>query len=191
MNVSYHFKQRLAERCHGVKLKGRELDAHVRLRSDELEMEALDLYRKSVFLWQGQLYEKLPVANYYYCNGWILVSDSNKANLITLYPIELPFPENVTQKIILEVLKTIDKLREKRRKLAEKKVPWFKKQRAKKVQLETEIAKLNEELQKVTKELGEADRELDTYADDIEKNAIIICNSLKVKTDLMEGWKLK
>lgn len=109
MNVSKHALERYAERY----IKPLETPkAYVTLHADELRERILKEMETATLLFTGQIKAKITM-NYYLQGNRIYITDTSNNTVVTTYPIEYGFGEEIDKTIASGLLAELAKVEEK------------------------------------------------------------------------------
>lgn len=190
MNVSKHAMRRYAERI--ARVSKEEVNRYVSVNETELFVNISTMFEHATFIWKGQLYDNIT-RNYYINKDIILVTNTDNSAIITLYRIDFGFPTHTNHIVISDLMEHIETLQADF-KVAEETL------NQEKNQLDADIDLMDRQIKIVTEQLENLRSQYKAKTEErrnllnknvflskeIERNAILLCNSLEYKNDLKE-----
>ncbi|WP_336774245.1 hypothetical protein [Paenibacillus sp. MMO-58] len=190
--ITNHFKERWMTRVRGLNFASRKDIDQI---NTELTIEIANAFEQSQLIVQDALTDTVTSkTNYYLYQDIIMVTDVNIKRLITCYRISLPFPEPIVSNIIETTMSKIDELRRMIHDRHTELIPKWqltnsivteKEQEIE--ELQSNIDRIKDELAAIRKEDRESRAESDRMYDEIKEYARILCNSMALKQDIIDG----
>lgn len=190
--VKEHFKKRYCERILKI-LDKKEIAQHILNDQETLIQECVKLFENATLVWTGKIGD-FPESSFYINDSIIIVANYKAItlDLITLYCVDYGFPHKTNTKVAKDLLAEIEKQRGKLDKSREKAKDLLTQKMLELENTESEI-RLIEEQSKVLRqrkhllneELEQLKSEPSIVEKEIEKFAVMLCNSLAFKMDLI------
>lgn len=191
MNVKRHFKVRYLQRIEGLS-DDQEIKRALATRDDYLTDSALKMYEHSRFLWRGQLGDNITRS--YWINGdLILVTDVDETCLITLYRADFGFPPETNRRVIQDLIGEIEELRsvlcDRQRELndtlhtCDRQIDEID---ARLKELEAQMELLRQQKKVLQEERAAAAKEAQPILREIDRYAVMLCNTVQYRNDLVE-----
>lgn len=193
MNVTKHAIKRYVERIDGISKE--EVGGYISVNETRIHSNIETMYEHAQLIWRGQLYDNIT-RNYYLNKDIILVTSTDNSAIITLYRIDFGFPTHTNRSVISDLREHIMELQEEyeeaEQQLQEEKdaldhqIDFLDKQI--KIMLE-QVESLKAQHKVKTDERKTMTTKNLFLAKEIERNAVMLCNSLDYKNDLKEMIK--
>lgn len=194
MNISNHFYERYVERIKEITDKN-EIKQYIVQNKETLTQHIQKLHEHAQFIWKGQLYDNIT-RNYYIVDDIIIVTDTGDTALITMYRIDLPYPEKAVKSIVKETIKEIEKLNQNKEKLAETSKEKLDKNQLEIDTLHKQVRLLEDQILILKKKSEHLKSENQNIQNDvvlinkqIDEYALLLVNSLEHKNDLKNDIK--
>lgn len=111
MEITNHAYERYCERV--LKVQEKEIKQYLDTNKDFVRNKILELYNSSVFIYNGKYYNQ-PTANFYVSDNLVLISNQSNSHIMTLFYIDFGFPKETNNKVIVDLMDAILKLRSNR-----------------------------------------------------------------------------
>lgn len=189
VEVTYHFKLRLLQRIHGSQDSETKLAFQINLEQKKLDAEAREIFEKSTFLWQGALWEKVDIVNFYlYESGqdyWIVVSDTRGRKLITIYEAAFPdVPPKFSQDLLSRLLRHLKQTKVKRERTANRRVPYIDRREKAIDRYQKLLTHYQVRIAAYQMEIANAREEMESLAMETEQLTKVLCSPMAFMNDL-------
>lgn len=192
INVKNHFFERYCERILLMEDKN-EIKQYIVQNKDRLTKDCQAMFEHSEYIYSGQLWDNIT-RNYYIRDNIILVVDTTKTALITLFRCDFGFGDK-SNKAIVDNLK--EEIRNKQDVLSEEEeeIKTFIENKEHDLSLiEKQMRLLDEQkllmVQRrdmIKKEIDSQKMKKNIIQKDIDKLALTLCSSMDYKKELAEG----
>lgn len=198
MNLTNHIKERYVERIKDIADKN-EIKQYIAQHDVEISNDILKLKEYSQLIYTGNIGDTSNgICHFYLRNNVILLTNVTDDCLITLYKVDLPYPEKTNKIVIHDIVEEMEQLRTEQATLkAAIEIKEDKRQH--------EIGMLNDDIALLKKQIGilEGRRDLIIAEGEeeqgkvkeidikLKRNANMLCNSLEFKKEMLQAKMLK
>jgi DNA repair exonuclease SbcCD ATPase subunit len=193
VNLTKHFKQRYVERIVGITTPT-ERGQYIVANDAQINEHAHKLFEHARFLWRGQLGDNIT-RNYYIRDDIIIVTDTDNTCFVTVFKVDLGFPEAVNRQTVKGLLKEIDKLNVQYEKAEAKAKSKMERLQAQVSTIDEQIASLERQIETLRHKRDTIQAEIKDVMNDaryiqeeLRKLCVTLCNSVDYRTDLAE-WR--
>lgn len=189
VRVSYHFKERLLQRVHGIEESDTKMAFRINLEKDKLDAESRRIIDESEFLWQGSLWEQADICNFYLYERdgrrFIIVTNSFATEAITIYAAEFPgVPKKFGEDMMNNLIRELKKLRARRQRVSDRRVPYIERREARAKRYQELIAHYQKQLTTCETEVSAAREEMKTLENETEQLTKVLCSPMAFMRDL-------
>jgi hypothetical protein len=111
MNLTNHIKERYVERIVGISDKN-EIKQYIAQHDTEVSESILKLKEYANLIYTGNIGDDSNgICNFYIRNNIILLTDVTDSCLVTLYKVDLPYPEKTNRIVIQDIVAAMEELR--------------------------------------------------------------------------------